>query len=409
MFGINEHDLVAKWSDPTNKLNVASIEDYEKKRATALILENMVAYNSRSQDPLGLLLETPTSTAPSSQATGQWSPIAMAVARRATPELFAWKCVGVQPMNGPVGLAYAMRIKYQGHGAEAGFDDLNYWNTFTGNLSGTSGTDNAGTGVSIATAETWGVNNTTTPMPQLTYSMESVAVTAKTRKIAANVSLEALMDVRAMQNIDIKRELVTKLDYQLRSDIDREILGAMKSAAVDTSIGGAAVVTWQTSASDGRWQQEKFNTVANAIVQLANNVAISTRVGAANFAIVSNRVASILQACNSNIFNGNNVNVNNTNVFAEIGTLNNSIKVYVDRYAISDYALVGLKGADGQNECGVVYSPYVVGMQSEAIDPQNFSPIFGLMTRYALTNSLLGAGRYYRQINFLNLSTITQA
>jgi hypothetical protein len=302
-----------------------------------------------------------------------------------------------------------MRIKYQGYAAEAGFDDLNYWNTFTGNLSGTSGTDNAGTGVSIATAEAWGVNNATTPMPQLTYSMESTAVTAKTRKIAANVSLEALMDVRAMQNIDIKRELVTKLDYQLRSDIDREILGAMKTVAVDTAVGGAAVVTWQTSASDGRWQQEKFNTVANVIVQLANNVAISTRVGAANFAIVSNRVASILQACNSNIFNGNNVSVNNTNVFSEIGTLNNNIKVYVDRYAISDYALVGLKGADGQNECGVVYSPYVIGMQSEAIDPQNFSPIFGLMSRYALTNSLLGAGRYYRQVNFMNLSTITQA
>lgn len=413
---MNDEMLLEKWSkDELKKLSVAGIADYDQKRVTARILENISNYDFSRNPFAELMNESQSTTAPSSQATGQFSPISLAIARRVTPELFAWKCVGVQPMNGPVGLAYAMRFKYQGYGNEASFDDMDLWNTFSGNLSGTSaaaGSNDTGTGVSTATAEGWQMNGSitsTTPMPQLVYTMDSVAITAKTRKLAANISLETLMDVKAMHNIDVKREMVNKLQYQVRAEIDRELLYNIKTQATTTANGGEAATTWQTSASDGRWQQEKFNTVANVIIQKANDVGISTRVDSANFVVVSSRVATVLQACGAR-WNGNNVgNVNNSNTFTEIGTLGNQVKVYLDRYARSDYAVVGLKGQDGQNECGVIYSPYVMGLESAATTQEDFSPRMGVMSRYAITNSLLGAGRYYRQINFINLNTIMQA
>lgn len=403
---LSEEELVAKWSNPElGKASVAGLE-WDKQIATAQILENIVNYNNSRKDSLKFLHEAST-TAPSSTTTGQFQPITLAIARRVMPELFAWKTVGVQPMNGPVGVAFAMRFRYKNTSHEAGFDNMPLWSTFTGNLSGTSGTADSGTGVSLATAEAWAINSTTSPTPELVYAMERTTIDAKTRKIAASVSLEALMDVKAMHNIDLQRQLVERLQYQLRAETDREILATIKAAAIDTANGGEAAVTWQVSASDGRWQQEKFSTVANVIMKKANDIAQSSRVGAANFVVVSPGVATALQGSNTNIFNGNTNTANPTNTFADIGTINGQIKVYVDRYATTDYATVGLKGADGQNECGVVYSPYVVGLEAEATDPYNFNKNVGVMSRYALTSSLLGAGRYYRQINFVNLSLLT--
>ena len=409
---MTEDMLIEKWSNSDlKKLAVGGIEEFDKRAVTARILENISNYDFSRNPFRDLMNESQSSVAPNSTGTGLFSPISLAIARRVTPELFAWKCVGVQPMSGPVGLAYAMRFKYQGLAQEAGFDDMDLFSTFTGNLSGTSGVADTGTGVNTATAEGWQINGSitsTTPMPQLVYSMESVAITAKTRKLAANISLETLMDVKAMHNIDVKREMVAKLQYQIRGEVDRELLYNIKTQSTTIANGGETVTTWQTSASDGRWQQEKFNTVANVIIQKANDVGVSTRIDSANFAIVSPRVATALQACGAR-WNGNNVSVNNSNTFAEIGTLGNQVKVYIDRYARTDYATVGLKGQDGQNECGVVYSPYVLGLESEATTQEDFSPRMGVMSRYAITNSLLGAGRYYRSINFINLNGIMQA
>ncbi len=409
-----EEQLVEKWSDPKSKLSVHDIVDPYQRWSTARLMENIDKYY-KNRNPLEEMLTeaTPTSVAPTSQGTGQWSPISMAIGRRVLPALFAWQCVGVQPMSGPVGLAYAMRFKYSSSDAgvasyEAGFDDLGVFNSFTGNLSGTSGTADTGTGVSTATAEAWEINSTTAPSPQLVYSMESVAITAKSRKLAANISLETMMDVKAMHGIDVKREMVTKLSYQVRAEIDRELLYAMKTQSTTTANGGETATTWQTSASDGRWAAEKYATVANVIIQKGNDIGNSTRIDSANFVVVSSRVATVLQAAQP-FFMGNSVSVNNSNAVAEIGTLNGKIKVFVDRYARSDYALLGLKGMDGQNECGVIYSPYVVGLESEAINPTNFSPSVGIMSRYGVTNSLMGSGRYYRTVNFINLSTILQA
>jgi major capsid protein Gp23 len=403
--------LIEKWSNVDSKLSVHTIPDYHQRYTTARILEN-IERRDKNSNPFAILNETvPTSVAPTSQATGQFSPISMAIGRRVMPALFAFNCVGVQPMSGPVGLAYAMRFKYAGQAQEAGWEDMDLWNTFTGNLSGTSaaaGSGDTGTGVPTATAEAWDINSTTSPTPQLVWGMEQVAITAKTRKIAANVSLELIQDMKAMHGLDPKRELVERLQFEIRANKDREILYNMKVQAVTTANGGEAVTTWQTSASDGRWQQEKFATIANVIIQKGNVIGDSTKLNSANFVVVSSRVASVLQAAQP-FFMGNTVTADNSNAMAEIGTLNGRMKVYLDRFARNDYALLGLKDGNGQNGCGVVYSPYVIGLESEATNPGNFSPNVGVMDRYAITNSLMGAGRYYRMINFANLSSILQA
>ena len=403
---LEANEVIEKWGTPEmGKLSVANIEDPDIQYATARLLENTEKYYKR--DGIGLLMEGPTSVAPVSQATGQFQPISLALARRVTPDLFAWKCVPVHPMNGPVGLAYAMRFYYQGTTKEANFDDMNYFSTFSGNLSGTSGASDTGTGVSLATAEAWALGDTTNPTPQLVYAMSRVAIEANTRKIGANVSLEAMMDIKAMHNVDVKQNMVKKLKDQVVGEIDRELLQNMKTQAVATANGGEALSVWQTSATDGRWQGEKFATVGNAIIQKANDVGTSTRVNPANFCVVSQRVATALQAIPV-IFTAHQARVGaiGTTSMANIGTLN-GMTVYVDRFAVNDYALVGLKGAD-QDEGGIIYSPYVMGLESEATDPNNFSSKVGVMNRYAITASLLGAGRYYRHILFANLNTMTQ-
>jgi hypothetical protein len=276
-------------------------------------------------------------------------------------------------------------------------------------LSGTSGTSDTGTGVSTATAEQWGIGDATTPMPQLEYAMESTAVTALTRKLAANLSLESIMDVKAMHNVDIKRDMVKKLHDQVVAEIDRELLASMKGQSTTVANGGETITTWQTSATDGRWQGEKYVTVLNALIHKGNDVGTSTRVAPANFVVVSPRVASMVQAAPAGspfYTNQSALSKIGSTALANIGTVNNQMALYVDRYAVNDYALVGLKG--DQSEAGVIYSPYVLGLESEATTQGDFSPRLGVMYRYAITNSLLGAGRYYRQLQFIGLNSMTQ-
>lgn len=402
-------DLIQKWSNPKlGKLSVANIEDENVRRNMAILLENQATKNTDSE----LMLEADFNTSsPSSQATGQFSPIALAMVRRTMPELFANKVVPVQPMSGPVGLAYALRFVYEGfEHAEAAFQKVNVFSGFTGSTSGTSGTSEGGTGVSTSTAESWYMGNPTVTgnMPQLKLIMASQAVTAQTRKLAASFSLESAQDIRAMHKIDIEKEMVDMLHYEVLAEMDREILAAIRAAAINVSIGGEAATALDVSASDGRWSQEKFSNIANVIIKKANDIAQSTFKAAGNFVIVSPRVATALQALNSKVFTAIDSKVNSTGTMAKVGTLNNMLDVYRDAYATSDYACVGYKGP-GANDGGLVYSPYIMGLTTKAISPQSFNPHVGVMSRYALTNSLLGCGRYYRSISISNLASVLGA
>jgi len=399
---MSQEELIAKWSSPEG-LNVNHITDYEKKWKTAQLLENV------SNDYNGMesrLFEAASTTTPTSQATGQFQPISLALAQRVMPDLFAWKVVGVQPMNGPVGLAYALRYYYKGTTTEAGFQSMPSYSGFTGSTSGTTGTADAGTGVSMDVAEAWALG---TNMPQLVVALEKTAIEAKTRKLAANYSLEAEQDIRAMHNVELSTKIVERLHYQVRSEKDRELLARMKAAAINTNsaYGGEAATTFNVSASDGRWQQEKFTTIVNIINKKARDLMTANLHAPANFVIVSNRVGTALQSV-GNQFMGNTANANVNQALTEIGTLNGTMKIYVDAYASTDYALVGYKGQDDENT-GIIYSPYVMGLKAMATTQDDFSPRLGIIDRFAITDSLLGSGRYYRQINFSNIDTIMGA
>jgi hypothetical protein len=210
-----------------------------------------------------------------------------------------------------------------------------------------------------------------------------------------------------MHNLDLEREIVNVLHYELLAELDRELVAKLKAAAVVTTSGGAAATAFDVSASDGRWSQEKYSNVVNQIVYQANQIAVSTKRGAGNFVIVSPRVATAIQSAHPQ-FTANTSSLNATNIFVNVGSINGTIQVYRDIYATTDYALVGYKGA-GISDAGVIYCPYITGLTNKAIDPTDFSPRIGVMSRYAIVDNLLGSGRYYRQIDFSNLASVIGA
>lgn len=404
---MSRQELINKWSEAKGKVSIGNIEDYDVKSNMAQLLENQKEKNIRAE----LLQETNviSTTTPTSEETGQWKPISLALVRRTFPDLFANKIVGVQAMNGPVGLAYALRFPYNTNNPdnhESAWDKVPEYSGYTGSLSGTSGTADAGTGATTTQGEGWQLPPTSpATMPQVKLTIEKTAIEAKTRKLAASYSLEAAQDIKAMHNIDIEREMLSVIQYELVAELDRELLQRVKTVAVDTSKGGEAATSFDVSASDGRWSQEKYSNLLTVIMKKINDIAIATRQGAGNFVVVSPRVATAIQAAAGKQFNAITGAVNPTTVFSEIGNINNVIKVYRDSYATSDYALCGFKG-EGTSRAGVIYSPYITGLVNKTVSEEDFSPRMGVMSRYAITDSLLGAGRYYRQINFSNLDAV---
>jgi hypothetical protein len=410
--------LVEKWSNKKGKMSVKGIKDQYIKENMAVLLENQETKNLEKE----LIFETArgtnttTSTGANDTTKGAFQPITLALVRRTFPDLFANKVVGVQAMTGPVGLAYALRFLYDtdptapaGPKVEAAFNDVGVYSGFSGSQSGTSGTADTGTGVATATGEGMGIGDTIANgrMPELKLELDQTAITAKTRKLASSFSLESAQDIKAMHGVEVEREMVNVLQYEIQAELDRELIYKMKDTAVNGT-GGAAIDTVTMSAVDGRWQQERFSSITTSIVKQANYIATATRRGAGNFVIVSTNVATALQAAGPQ-FSRNQAVVNATNSLTEIGTINGTIKVYLDSYAniqgATDYALVGYKGP-GISDSGIIYSPYITGLMNRAVAQEDFSPRVGVMSRYAITDNLLGSGRYYRLINFQGLSDI---
>ncbi len=426
---VDREEVITEWMDTgaKGKFAVDNILDEDVRMNTALVLDNQdkqygVEFGGTMNEStvtttsLGIGSNTPGS----GNNTGYFSPIAMALVRRTFPALFAHKCVGVQPLSGPVGYAFSLRFAHAGYQTnqrgggdndDAAFKAVDVFSGFTGSTSGTSaalaaiaGTVSAGTGVGVAMqiAEAWKIG---TDYPELKIFLDKKAIEAVTRKLGATFSLESAQDIQRMHGLDMERELINALSYQIVAETDRELLYKMLLASVTTSAGGAAVATMNVSASDGRWSQEKFANVLNLIVKLANDIATSTFQGAGNFVIVSPRVATALQAAGPQ-FTANTADVTASTTLAEVGKINGTITVYRDAYAGSfDYALVGYKG-EGVSNAGLIYSPYVTGLFNRAIDPTNFGVNIGVMSRYAITDSLLGSGRYYRLASFTNLANV---
>lgn len=433
------HDLIKEWSEVEGGLNIANIQDQYVKENMARLMDNQSNKNlgqelfSEAQfgtatDSISTSNSTATNTPAGGPGLGVLAPVSMALVRRTFPALFANKIVGVQAMSTPIGLAYAIRHEYGGTNVEVGFDKVPEYSGFTGNRNANpaAGTADAGTGEAANVAEDWQITNAAhagsgagaKKYPEIDFKIDRQPIIAKSRKLATSFSLEAAMDVKAMHGIDIEREMINMIQYELVAEQDREILKAVKDAAEKTGVqqttdgvnltieaGGESITAFNVPGGDGRWSQEKFSNLITFIVDLSNRIALKTRRDAGNFVVVSPRVATALQAAGP-AFNRSTAMVDASTSMPEIGTINDSIKVYRDSYAgTTDYVLVGYKGP-GVSDCGVVYSPYVTGLMNRAVAQEDFSPRIGVMSRYAITDSLLGAGRYYRYAEVTGLAAL---
>jgi len=424
--------LVKKWSDAAmGKISIAGIQDKFVQENLARMLETQISKDWNGQD---LLTEDASNASNTSvtfsnlgytfpagtQDADSWKfrPIAIALVRRVFPELFANKVVGVQAMATPVGLAFALRMVYRdatNPSVEAAWDSVDYYAGFGGSTPGASAAldqsidgiyDSSATGAALSAAEAWNVGPSGT-YPQLRMRLDKVSIEANTRKLAASFSLESAQDIRAMHDIDIEREMVNILHYESLAELDRELLYRMKVSGTDVAKGGVRITPINCGTGgnlDGRWSQEKYANIVAAIINQANQIAVKTRRGPGNFVCVSPNIATVLQASGHH-FTRMKSSVEATTTVAEIGTLNDSLTVYRDIYARTDYAMVGFKGP-GISDCGIIFSPYIMGLESRAIDPQDFSPRIGVMARYAITDTLLNSGRYYRLLPFSNVSSI---
>jgi hypothetical protein len=454
----NVKQLITKWSNAKGKMSIKDIADPYIKANMAKMLE---AQETVDTSYMSLLTEASPGSVSLNTMGGYtdgvaasdsyiFKPIALALVRRIFPDLIANKLCGVQAMSTPVGLAYVLRVLYNdGSANEAAWENVDYYGGYTGSQVGVSGLlrgntsstsantgfgDTSGAGAFTSASEGWSISGTggTWPMtaaststsgttttvltpqtgfgayPQLKVHIDQLAISAKERKLAASFSLESMQDLKAMHGLDIEKEMLNFIQYEVMAELDREILTAIKVSSIDTANGGAVIspidLTGSGTGIDGRWSGEKYMNIIASIIHQANVVAIKTKRAPANNVVVSPDICSALQAA-GHPFVGLNANVNATQVMSSVGKLNGSLDVYRDQYAHVSNAMVVLKGS-GISDAGVIFSPYVMGLTNRAVDPTTFAPSIGVMARYAISSNLLGAGRYARMIPFYNMDKL---
>ena len=411
-----EH-LQEKWQPVLEHPDLPKIEDSYKRAVTTLILENQE--KALSEDKAFL-----TETAPvNSMSGGQmdtWDPILISLVRRAMPNLIAYDVAGVQPMTGPTGLIFAMRASFTSQdGAEALMDESmpdisnqNAAGTIGGgdvgatetnpavlNDSPSAGTYTSATGMTTAQAEALG-DSAANAFAQMAFSIEKSTVTAVSRALKAEYTMELAQDLKAIHGLDAETELANILSSEILAEINREVVRslyvtAVKGAQINTTTAG--IFDLDTD-SNGRWSVEKFKGLMFAIERDANAIGQQTRRGKGNIIICSADVASALQMAGVLDYTpalNNNLNVDDTSTtFA--GVMNGRYKVYVDPYsanvAASQYYVVGYKGTSPY-DAGFFYCPYVPLQMVRAVGENSFQPKIGFKTRYGLAaNPFAAAG-----------------
>jgi len=440
--------LQKKWEGVLDHPDLAPIKDPYRKAVTAVILENQA---QEMQKTSGMLYETGAPTNSMGSTSGGFGggnaaagpvagfdPILISLVRRSLPNLIAYDVCGVQPMTGPTGLIFAMRTKYTGQsGTEAFYNEAN--TGFSG--LGTSGnnafaegslptevfTNNAAAvgAMTTARAEALGDGAAANAFQEMAFSIEKVTVTAKTRALKAEYSMELAQDLKAVHGLDAETELANILSTEILAEINREVIRTVyASAKIGAQVGTttAGIFNLDTD-SNGRWMVEKIKGLAFQIEREANTIAKTTRRGKGNIMICSSDVASALAMAgildyNSALQSQVSLTVDDTgNTFA--GTIFGRIKVYIDPYFPanfnSEFAVVGYKGTNAY-DAGLFYCPYVPLQMVRAVDTGTFQPKIGFKTRYGLvanpfaegTNQGLGAlntqaNNYYRGFRISNL------
>ena len=410
-----EH-LQEKWQPVLEHPDLPKISDPYKRAVTTLILENQ---EKALKEDRGFLGETAPVNSTGGGQFDTWDPILISLVRRAMPNLIAYDVCGVQPMTGPTGLIFAMRSSFASQdGAEALVDlDVPPADSSSGqNSAGELTADAAGTNPSILNDSPAGTYTTPTGMTtaqaealgdsadnafnQMAFSIEKSTVTAVSRALKAEYTMELAQDLKAIHGLDAETELSNILSSEILAEINREVIRslyitAVKGAQVNTTTAG--IFDLDTD-SNGRWSVEKFKGLMFAIERDANAIGQQTRRGKGNMVICSADVASALQMAGVLDYTpalANNLNVDDTTTtFA--GVMNGRYKVYVDPYAAnvaaSQYYVVGYKGTSPY-DAGFFYCPYVPLQMVRAVGEDTFQPKIGFKTRYGLAaNPFAAAG-----------------
>jgi hypothetical protein len=420
-----------------------SIKDPYKKAVTALVLENQQQAMRQDAQALNENSDGPTNVTGGVQ---NFDPILISLVRRALPNLIAYDVAGVQPMTGPTGLIFAMRARYADQtGDEAFFNEANTMFTGTGSAAnpygfrGTTATDTGtnpvvsaslaansyttGIGIPTATAELLGADGNAA-FQQMAFSIEKVTVTAQSRALKAEYSLELAQDLKAIHGLDAETELSNILSTEILAEINREVIRTIYTCAVaGAQFGTTTAGTFDLDTdSNGRWSVERFKGLIFQIERDANVIAKQTRRGKGNVLIVSSDVASAMAMAGVLQYTPAlqaDLQVDDTgNTFA--GLLHGRIKVYIDP-SIDGYSsnqelvTIGYKGSSPY-DAGLFYCPYVPLQMVRAVDQYTFQPKIGFKTRYGMVANPfaegLGVGsgglnartnKYYRIFGVKNL------
>jgi len=466
----NAEHLQEKWAPLLDYQGLDTIRDSHRRMVTAVLLENQERALREEREFLyeaptnfagtGGYSSSPTNGSATAGPVAGFDPVLISLIRRSMPNLVAYDLAGVQPMNGPTGLIFAMRARYENQsGREALFNEPDsVWSGQDSGFNNTSGTYTSGdegaavglgtttppaagsnpgllntggaqldyqVGQGMSTTDSENLGTTGNQFNEMAFSIEKVTVTAKSRALKAEYSLELAQDLKAIHGLNAEAELANILSTEILAEINREVIRTIyKVAETGAQLNVATPGVFDLDIdSNGRWSVEKFKGLIFQIERDANQIAQRTRRGKGNMILCSADVASALTMAGVLDYTpalNANLNVDDTgNTFA--GVLQGKYRVYIDPYAANNsdtqYYVVGYKGSSPY-DAGLFYCPYVPLQMVRAVGENTFQPKIGFKTRYGMvanpfaegdvTNQGLGrlktnSNRYYRRVAVKNL------
>ena len=428
--------LQEKWQPVLEHPDLPKIDDSYKRAVTSVVLENQ---ERALNEDRGMISEaSPVNAAVGSDGSGisNWDPILISLVRRSLPNLVAYDICGVQPMTGPTGLVFAMKARYNDNTSrlamtEALFDEADSDFAGAGTQAGTdpfgdAATYASGTGMTTAAGEALG-DSASNPFASMAFTIEKATVTAKTRALKAEYTIELAQDLKAIHGLDAETELANILSAEILAEINREVVRTVNvQAKTGAQSGTANAGRFDLDVdSSGRWSVEKFKGMLFHVEREANTIARESRRVKGNFILCSSDVASALAMAGVLDYApalSTNLNVDDAgNTFA--GVLNGKYKVYIDPYYTLDpvsghsnegYMTVGYRGSNPY-DAGIFYCPYVPLQMVRAVGENTFQPKIGFKTRYGMisnpfvgsspSDGLASAGSnfYYRKVEVENI------